>query len=125
MKSSIITKDQVIDGHHLTFDAADKRNGSLYLCEPLDGPAPFDRLTLLGGLRAAGLWSEAPEKQVPDAQRQAYKEQLQLIEATVYATGAGRFLIARFDHPKFLSDAERWREWQAFFDRKFERADAE
>jgi hypothetical protein len=120
--TTTLTKEHIIDRHVLTFDANDKRNGSLYIGEPLDGESGLHLATTLADLRAAGLWSSEPEKQVPDAQRAAYREQLTFVAATVYKNAGGSFLIARFDHPKFPSDAARWGEWQAFFDARFARA---
>lgn len=117
------SKAHVIDDHHLTFDSGDKRNGSLYIGTPLTGPAPLDLQVLLAALREAGLWSEVEPKQVADNQRQAYKDQLQLVDAKRYQTAQGSFMISRFDHPKFPSDEGRWIEWENFFDSRYKRAD--
>jgi hypothetical protein len=122
MTAQALTKEHIIDRHVLTFDPADKRNGSLYIGEPLDGDSGLHLTTLLGELRAAGLWSHEPEKQVPDAHRAAYREQLSLVAVQGYRSSGGDFLIARFDHPKFPSDAERWGEWLAYFDACYTRA---
>ncbi len=120
--TTTLTKEQIIDHYVLTFDPSDKRNGSLYIGEPLDGDSGLHLATTLAELRAAGLWSADPEKQVPEAHRAAYREQLIFVAATEYKNAGGSFLIARFDHPKFPSDAARWNEWQAFFDARFARA---
>jgi len=122
MSASPLTKEAIIDRHVLTFDPADPRNGSLYIGEPLDADSGLHLATVLTELRAAGLWSAAPEKQVPDAQRAAYREQLSLVAAQRYRNNGGEFLIARFDHPKFPSDAGRWEEWLAYFDARHARA---
>ena len=122
MSAAPLTKEAIIDDHELSFDPGDPQNGSLYLCEARNGGSGLDRAAVLAKLRAAGLWSAEPEKQVPDAHRQAYKDQMQFVEATVYRTASGAFLIARFDHPKYPSSAARWQAWQAFFDREFTRA---
>jgi hypothetical protein len=116
-----LTKEQIIDRHVLTFDPADKRNGSLYIGEPLEEDSGLHLATVLSGLRAAGIWSAEPEKQVPDAHRAAYREQLALVDAVAYSGAAGTFLIARFDHPKFPSDEARWIEWVQYFDKNFTR----
>jgi hypothetical protein len=116
-----LTKERIIDRHVLTFDPTDKRNGSLYIGEPLDGESGLHLGTVLGELRENGLWSNQPEKQVPDAHRAAYREQLTLVEAIPYRSPGGEFLIARFDHPKFPSDETRWIEWVQFFDLRYTR----
>jgi len=121
MSTPPLTKELIIDRHVLTFDPSDKRNGSLYIGEPLDGDSGLHLATALAELRAAGLWSNEPEKQVPDAHRAAYREQLALVAAVAYQSTGGSFLIARFDHPKFPSDAARWDAWLAFFDARFTR----
>ena len=72
-------------------------------------------------LRAAGLWSDEAEKSVADEQRQAYRDGLQFVAATAYRDGAGHFLLARFDHPKFPSDGARWDAWLACLDADHER----
>lgn len=122
MSTQPLTKEFIIDHHVLTFDPADKRNGSLYVGEPLQRDSGLHLATVLAEMRAAGLWSAEPEKQVPDAHRAAYREQLALVAAQAYRGAVGEFLIARFDHPKFPSDAARWAEWLAFFDARFTRA---
>lgn len=121
MSSAPLTKESIIDDHELTFDPGDPANGSLYLCEPRIAGSGLDRAAVLAKLRAAGLWSDQAEKQVPDAHRQAYKDQMQFVEAAGYRTSAGQFLIARFDHPKYPSSAARWQAWLAFFDRAYSR----
>ncbi|MSR15510.1 MAG: hypothetical protein EXR86_13315 [Gammaproteobacteria bacterium] len=121
MANPSLTKERIIDRHVLTFDPVDKRNGSLYLGEPLEEDSGLHLASTLRELRAAGLWSEQPEKQVPDAHRAAYREQLSLVDVVSYSGAAGGFLIARFDHPKFPSDEARWNEWVAYFDAHFTR----
>jgi hypothetical protein len=108
----------IVDHYDLRFDAADKLNGSLYLCTPRGTPAPA---AALAALRAAGLWSSEPEKCVPDEQRQAYKDGLQFVAAAAYRDGEGHILLARFDHPKFPSDGGRFAAWRALFDGAHER----
>jgi len=110
----MLSNAQIIDGHDLTFDPGDKRNGSLYLGTARDGSSSLDVAATLGALRAAGLWSGTEAKTVPDEHRQAYKDQLVLVDCASFG-GASGFIIARFDHPKFPSDAERWDAWRAFF----------
>ena len=113
-----LSKETIIDGYALTFDPGDKRNGSLYLCEPLETTGSLALAELIDGMRAAGLWSEAEAKQVPDEHRPAYKAQLVLLAAGRYKA-AGEFLIARFDHPQYPSDDGRWQAWQQFFNTRF------
>jgi len=99
----------LVDGYDLTFDAGDKRNGSLYLCTPRGGgvaAAPW-----VATLRAAGLWSADAPKQVADEQRPAYRDGLRFVAARAFAVAGGHVVIARFDHPKFPSDAARWQAW--------------
>lgn len=115
--SDTLDKEIIIDRHSLAFDPGDKRNGSLYLGTPAGGD--FDVPATIEALRAAGLWSTTEPKTVAPEQKQAYKDQLQLVEAVAYGAG---FIVARFDHPKFPSDAARWDEWLAFFDARHARA---
>ncbi len=68
-------QDDFIDGHNLTFDPGDKRNGSLYLAEPFNTQSGICREEIISAMRNAQLWSDADPKQVPDGQRQAYKDQ--------------------------------------------------
>lgn len=104
----------IIDDHDLTFDPGDKRNGSLYLGVARSGGSTLDVAATLAALRTAGLWSEVEAKTLPDEHRQAYKDQLVLVDCAAFG-GATGFIIARFDHPKFPSDAERWAAWREFF----------
>lgn len=108
----------IVDDYDLRFDAGDRANGSLYLCSRRGTPAPAPGLALL---REAGLWSAEPEKLVPDEQRQAYKDGLVFVAAAAYRTGADHIVLARFDHPKFPSDAARWEAWLSLFDTAYER----
>ena len=110
----MLDKASIIDQHDLTFDPGDKRNGSLYLGVARAGGSTLDLAATLAALRAAGLWSDTEPKTVPDEHRQAYKDQLALVDSARFG-GAQGFIIARFDHPKFPSDAERWNAWRTFF----------
>ncbi len=112
--------ETVVDLYDLTFDAGDKLNGSLYLCTPR-GAADIEPAPWVEALRAAGLWSAEPPKQVADEQRQAYKDGLLFVAAVAYATGTGHVVFARFDHPKFPSSSERWEAWIDFCDVRHER----
>jgi hypothetical protein len=118
--SNTLSKETLIDHHVLSFDPGDRLNGSLYLGSPTVG-GTFDVSAAISALRAAALWSAAAPKTVAAEQKQAYKDQLQLVEAVAYADG---FILARFDHPKFPSDATRWGEWVAFFDARHARTAA-
>jgi hypothetical protein len=51
---------------------------------------------------------------VEDEQRQAYIEQLQLLDYREYAEA--RLVAARCDHSRYPSDAARWQEWLCCLD---------
>lgn len=112
------TASSIVDNYDLRFDAGDPANGSLYLCSRRHAQAPVSELAQL---RAAGLWSAETEKCVTDDQRQAYKDGLVFVAAAAYRTGADPIVLARFDHPKYPSDATRWAAWLAHFDAAYER----
>jgi hypothetical protein len=107
---AILDNESILEAYDLSFDPADKRNGSLYLCTPR-GSALTRPDAWIAGLREAGLWSPEPPRQVPDEQRQAYRDGLVFVAAVAYAAGPEHVLLARFDHPKFPSDSERWEAW--------------
>jgi hypothetical protein len=109
----------LVDDYDLTFDPGDPRNASLYLCTPRGAPGDASEWVKL--MRAAGLWSETPEKSVPDAQRGAYREGLIFVAAIPYRVGSGHLVLARFDHPRFPSDSQRWEAWVDLFDVRHER----
>ena len=115
----MLSKEEIIDHHVLSFDPGDKKNGSLYIGTPPGSGGNFDVTATLRALRAARLWSDAAPKTVGDDQKQAYKDQLHLVDCIEYDAG---FLVARFDHPKFPSDAARWQAWLAFFDERHARS---
>lgn len=106
------TTAYIVDNYDLTFDGGDQSNASLYLATQRGAASPAAALAIL---RNAGLWSADAEKQVADDQREAYKAGLAFVAAEAYRDGAGHFLLTRFDHPKFPSDAERWAAWQRAF----------
>jgi hypothetical protein len=114
------SSETLMEGYDLLFDPGDKLNGSLYLCTPR-GNDSMDASRLLESLRAAGLWSKDPEKSVADDQRQAYKDGLEFVEARAFATDGGHVTVARFDHPKFPSDEDRWRAWLECIGEGYER----
>lgn len=100
----------IVNEYDLFFDAADPLNRSLYLCKPASASdavvtAAIERL------RAAGLWSAQPAKQVADAQKAAYAEQMRFIACLEVQTEAGALLLARYTHPRFASDDGRWQRW--------------
>ena len=111
----------IVDTYDLAFDPGDKLNGSLYL-GTLRGTTTNHAENWIAPLRAGGLWSDTPHKNVPDEQRQAYKEGLILVAAIAYCAAAEHIVIARFDHPKFPSDTKRWEAWVDFLDARHERA---
>ena len=107
-----MTNADIIDKHDLTFDPGDVLNGSLYLCQGRGVDQTQVRDEIITQLRAAGLWSDTESKSVPDDHREAYKEQLQFIEAVNYTVAGHNVMIARFDHEKFPSDKARWDSWK-------------
>lgn len=96
----------------LSFDPGDKLNGSLYLCDPAGGAGAAQVDAAIERLRAVGLWSGQPVRQVQDDQRAAYEAQLLFVEACEFAAGDAKLVIARFDHTKFPSSAPRFAEWK-------------
>ncbi len=110
----MFTKNEIIEQYSLTFDPGDKRNGSLYIGYKREGD--FDLTLLIAALRAENIWSADAFKQVADEHRAAYKEQLDFVEAFSYKIDGATLLIARFDHPQYPSDEERWQAWVQFFD---------
>lgn len=101
----------LIHNHDLYFDGGDKANGSLYLCAAL-GAAAAPVEAAIARLRAAGLWSADAHKQVPEAAKPAYAEQMQFIDRFEFESAGARLLATRYDHPKFPSSAERWEAWR-------------
>jgi hypothetical protein len=102
---------QLIHEHDLYFDGGDPANGSLYLCAPLNTEvAGVD--AAIEQLREAGLWSQATPKQVPVVQKDAYAQQMQFIDSFEFKSGTATLKAARFDHPKYPSDAQRWSAWK-------------
>jgi hypothetical protein len=95
----------------LSFDGGDPQNGSLYLSTP-PGADEAARAAV-EALRAAGLWSADPAKQVKDEQREAYATQMRFVEAVEVRVGGRPVVLARYDHPKFPSSAARFAAWQA------------
>lgn len=100
----------IVHRYELYFDPADSLNASLYLCSAL-GSGDTVVQAAIDKLRTAGLWSAQPAKQVADAQRSAYAEQMRFIACTELQTGGGVLLLARYTHPKFASDEGRWQKW--------------
>ncbi len=115
--SNAAANAEIVDHYDLRFDAADPLNGSLYLCTPRGAPRPAAAIRLLQG---ADLWSAEPEKAVADDQREAYKNGLIFVAAAAYSSAEGDLLLARFDHPKYPSNADRWSAWLALFDHHYE-----
>ena len=115
-----LSKDALLDKYDLSFDVGDSLNGSLYLCQ-LHGPAGIDLLPLCTKLCSAGLWSGQNPKRVEDGQRGAYRRELEFLEAIAFSIEGNNVVIARFDHPKYPSDATRWLAWVKFFDGNYAR----
>lgn len=103
---------EIVYQYELYFDPSDKRNGSLYLCA-LPGTPVAAVEKSIAALRAAGLWSTEPYKVVPEAHKQNYAEQMLFVGYAQFDNGTASLLAARYDHPKFPSDAARWDEWLA------------
>jgi hypothetical protein len=103
---------EIVYQYELYFDPADKRNGSLYLCAAPGTPATAVEARI-AALRAAGLWSAEPHKTVPAEHKKNYAEQMRFKACAQFDDGAAPLLAARYDHPKFPSDAARWSEWLA------------
>ena len=99
-------------GTRLTFDPGDKSNGSLYLCDPSNGQHAEMVEQAIRVLRAQALWSAQDAKQVRDDQRQAYEAQLVFVEAAEFTCGGAQLVLARCDHPKFPSSADRFSAWK-------------
>lgn len=106
------TASTIIHGTAMSFDGGDKLNGSLYLCVPASSAHPAGATGAIATLRAAGLWSAEEPKSVRDDQKSAYEQQLQFVEAVEVAGKSGPLVLARFDHPKFPSSAERFTAWK-------------
>ncbi|MEM7207861.1 MAG: hypothetical protein AAF434_08570 [Pseudomonadota bacterium] len=115
----VYTKDEVIEGFELTFDPGDKLNASLYLGVRPDGLTPARIDDAITALRENQLWSDEHPRVVRDDQKQAYKDQLDFVEAFSYDDGS--ILIARFDHPQYPSDTGRWRALMMFFNSTYSR----
>lgn len=100
----------IVYNHDLYFDPADSRNGSLYLCvAPGTSNAEIEAIIEL--LRRSALWSPQAYKSVPAEHKKNYAEQMQFVACAQFSLGSTQFLVARFNHPKFPSDAERWSAW--------------
>ena len=111
----------IIDNYDLYFDGEDKDNASLYVCVSRGGTTAG---AVIEHLITAALWSQSPPKMVADAQRQAYKDGLEFVAAQRYRDAAdNELVVARFDHPRFPSNDERWRAWLASLDTIYQRAD--
>jgi hypothetical protein len=82
------------------------------LCVPDGAASPTAAGEAIATLRAAGLWSADEPKSVRDEQKSAYEQQLQFVEAIEVGGPSGRLVLARFDHPKFPSSAERFAAWK-------------
>ena len=94
-------------------------NGSLYICIP--EALALDPADTINSLREASLWSAEAPKQVRPDQRNAYKTQLEFVEAIEYAAGVGNILLVRCTHPKYPSDANRWASWLQLLDNLYQR----
>lgn len=96
----------------LTFDPGDKLNGSLYLCDPSGGLQTQALDHAIAILRGASLWSTQLPKQVRDDQKPTYEAQLQFVEAVEIDVVGMQLVIARYDHSRFPSSADRFKAWK-------------
>jgi len=96
----------------ITYDAGDKSNGSLYLCDPTGGKHGQVIERVIAHLRGQTLWSGEEPKQVRDDQRQVYEEQLSFVEAVEFVAYGIALVAVRCNHPKFPSSAERFSAWK-------------
>jgi len=122
MSETTPSTSSIVDGFALCFDPGDRLNGSLYLALPRGVAHEALATELVARLRAAGLWSGEPPKWVAEQQRASYREQLRLVEAVRYRHAGPELVAARFDHPKFPSDAGRWQQWLRVLDDALARA---
>lgn len=99
----------IIKDWRLTFDPGDARNGSLYLCSKIGAEDALQNA--IDQLRSAGLWSAETPKEVEADKKAAYSEQLVFIDAAGIALQGKTLLLARYDHPKFPSDEQRYQDW--------------
>jgi len=109
--------DQLFNHHRVYFDDGDRQNASLYLCVSSSeaGAGVVESIVTL--MRNQGLWSATGMAEVREDQRQAYIEQLQLLDHREYATPWGSLVVARCEHPKYPSSADRWQDWLDCLDR--------
>lgn len=103
----------LIDECDLYFDAADRSNGSLYICTPAAEDSERLAGRLASRLRSAGLWSSEGPKQVKDSQKDAYRTQLALLDIHVGQIEGTTFILCRCNHSSFPSDNNRWNAWVA------------
>jgi hypothetical protein len=105
------TGKTLLMNYSVMFDGGDVSNGSLYLCLESRETAAELFASAIARLRRRGLWSEEPSSQVKDSQREAYCEQLQFIASKTVQVDGCPLVLARFDHPKYPSNAERFDAW--------------
>jgi hypothetical protein len=107
---SMSVGEHIIHKYDLFFDHADPLNASLYLCVPA-GAGDLAVYAAIGRLGDAGLWSNQPAKSVAENQKPAYAEQMRFVACLEFHTKAGVLLLARYTHPKFVSNDDRWGKW--------------
>jgi len=104
------TGKEILLHYAIAFDAGDPGNGSLYLCvNSTEATAVFE--PAIARLRDAELWSQEAYSQIKDSQRAVYSEQLRFIASEPVQIEGCPLLLARFDHPKYPSSAERFDAW--------------
>ena len=105
----------------MSFDAGDKKNGSLYLCVNPNVQPGTNIDLVIDKLRAANNWSDESPKTVPAEHKAAYEEQLELLEVVTFRDADSPFLAARFEHAKFPSDGDRWTQWLRILEEHYRR----
>lgn len=105
------TGREILLHYAVAFDAGDPGNGSLYLCVNATEADSTVFEPAIARLRDAGLWSQEDCSQIKDSQRAVYSEQLRFIATEPVQIDGCSMLLARFDHPKYPSSAERFNAW--------------
>lgn len=104
-------KHSLINETLMTFDPGDPANGSLYLCDLSRGSEPDKIAHAIRLLKSSKLWSDVSPKQVEEAQKPLYAAQLEMKD--IYVVPASGLILARFDHPRFPSNPNRFEQWKA------------
>ena len=101
--------DRLFLDYQVWFDPARQENTSLYLFGPQGSEEAMEYLRT--ALIDANLWELDRKKLIREDQRQAYTDQLSVVE--VIGLGAAGLFAGRFNHPKFQSSATQWEAWKS------------